>query len=75
MALHRKEIDRVEKNPEAPTFRNTIANLETVSDALDWASQIFGNLHHADTSPKRDEIAREAMPTLTGFSSEVFQNP
>ena len=75
IALARNEITKIEKNPEPATFKNTIAALETASDALDWASQIFGNLHHADTSPKRDEIAREAMPTLTRFSSEVFQNP
>lgn len=68
------EIETIIKNPEAPTFENTIEALEFSGESLDRLSSIFFNLNSAETSDEMQKIAQEVSPLLTEFSNDITLN-
>lgn len=54
-----------------PDFQNTIEALEFSTDRLDAVSSIFSNLLHAHTNERMQEMAKEIMPKLAGFSNDI----
>ena len=70
----RAEIDAIVNNPEAPTFENTIEALAFSGDTLDRISNIFFNLHSAETNDKLQQIAQEVSPLLSEFSNDIRLN-
>ncbi len=68
------EIDSIIKNPETPTFTNTIEALDFSGNALDRLSSIFFNLNSAETSDEMQKIAQEVTPLLTEFSNDITLN-
>jgi peptidyl-dipeptidase Dcp len=74
IAAAKTEIDTIIKNPEAPTFENTIEALDFSGDALDKLSSIFFNLNSAETSDEMQKIAQEVTPLLTEFSNDITLN-
>ncbi|MEO8234675.1 MAG: M3 family metallopeptidase [Flavobacterium sp.] len=68
------EIDAIIKNPEIPTFENTIEALDFSGNALDRLSFIFFNLNSAETSDEMQKIAQEVTPLLTEFSNDITLN-
>lgn len=74
IAMARAEIDAIVNNPEAPTFENTIATLAFSGDTLDRVSNIFFNLHSAETNDELQQIAQEVSPLLSEFSNDIRLN-
>lgn len=74
IAAAKAEIDTIIKNPEAPTFENTIEALDFSGDALDRLSSIFFNLNSAETCDEMQKIAQEITPLLTEFSNDITLN-
>ncbi|NMH29628.1 M3 family metallopeptidase [Flavobacterium silvaticum] len=70
----RKEIDAIISNPGAPTFENTIEALSFSGDTLDRVSNIFFNLHSAETNDEIQKIAQEVSPLLSEFGNDVRLN-
>lgn len=68
------EIDTIIKNPEAPTFENTIEALEFSGENLDRLSSIFFNLNSAETCDEMQKIAQDVSPLLTAFSNDIALN-
>lgn len=70
----RAHINRITSNPEAPTFANTIAELERSGKLLDQVYTYYGV--HAATLNLGDmpAIQRELAPKLAAFGDEVNQN-
>lgn len=68
------EINAIVNNPEAPTFENVIEALAYSGEQLDVVSNIFFNLNSAETSDEIQQIAQEASPILTEYSSKISQN-
>lgn len=68
------EIDAIVKNPNEPTFENTIEALAFSGEQLDRVSNIFFNLNSAETSDELQQIAQEVSPILTEYSSKISQN-
>jgi len=75
IALAKAEIEAIVKNPEAPTFENTIEALSFAGDTLDRISNIFFNLHSAETNDEIQKIAQEVSPLLSEFSNDITLNP
>lgn len=68
------EIDAIVKNPEEPTFENTIEALDYSGEQLDTISSIFFNLNSAETNDELQKIAQEVSPMLAEFSNDVALN-
>ena len=70
----RTHIHRITSNPNAPTFANTIAELERSGKLLDQVYTYYGV--HASTLNLGDmpAIQRELAPKLAAFGDEVNQN-
>ena len=70
----RIEIDSIIKNPEAPTFDNTIVALEFSGKLLNDVSNILFNLNEAETDSALQAITREMSPRISEFSNDITLN-
>ena len=69
-----REIDAITRNPEAPTFRNTIVPFEKSGALLNCVSNVFGNLLSAETNDQMQEAANELMPLMSEHANSIFLN-
>ena len=74
IALTKKEIEDIANNPEPPTFQNTIEALAYSGQTLDRISNIFFNLHSADTNDEMEKIAQEVAPKLSALGNDITLN-
>lgn len=68
------EIDAITSNSDAPTFENTIEELEFSGEKLDRATSIFFNLNSAETNDEIQKLAQEISPILTEFGNDMLLN-
>ena len=69
-----EEIDAIVKNPEAPTFANTIEELERTGKLLSKVGRVFSNLASSNTNPKLQELQRELSPMLSAHYDKIVLN-
>jgi len=69
-----EEIDAIVNNPEAPTFSNTIEELERTGKLLSKVSRVFSNLASSNTNPKLQELQRELSPMLSAHYDKISLN-
>jgi len=74
MELNLKDIDAIANNPEAPTFENTIEEMERAGQELDRAFNYYGILSSNMSSPEFRDIQSELAPLFSEFSSKITQN-
>ena len=74
MELNLKDIDVIANNPEAPTFENTIEEMERAGQELDRAFNYYGILSSNMSSPEFRDIQSELAPLFSEFSSKITQN-
>lgn len=74
MESHLAEIDAIVNNPEAPTFENTIEDLERTGKLLVKVQRVFFNLTGSNTNPELQEIQRNISPVLSGHYDKVNLN-
>ena len=72
LADAQNRISQIRDNPQAPSFENTILALETASEKLEIASEVFHNLHGAEADDRMHSLAREIGPKLAEFSNDVL---
>ena len=68
------EIDAIVNNPEAPTFANTIEELERTGKLLTKVARVFSNLASSNTNPKLQELQRELSPMLSAHYDKISLN-
>ena len=68
------EIDAIVNNPEAPTFANTLEELERSGKLLDKVENVFYNLTGSNTNPKLQELQRELSPLLSAHRDKIRLN-
>ena len=68
------EIDLIVNNPEAPTFANTIEELERTGNLLTKVARVFSNLASSNTNPKLQELQRELSPMLSAHYDKISLN-
>ena len=69
-----EEIDAIVNNPEAPTFANTIEELERTGKLLSKVGRVFSNLASSNTNPKLQELQRELSPMLSAHYDKISLN-
>jgi peptidyl-dipeptidase Dcp len=74
MAEQLAETDRIAKNPDAPTFENTIAASERTGRTLDRVTTVYGIWGSTLSSPDFQAVQREMAPKLAAFNDQITQN-
>jgi peptidyl-dipeptidase Dcp len=74
MAENLAEIDRIAKDPAAPTFENTLAALERTGRTLDRVATVYGVFSSTMNGPEFQAIEREMAPKLAAFNDRITQN-
>ncbi len=74
MAEELKEVDVIAKNPEKPTFENTIVALERSGQTLARVNHVFSNLAAANTNPTLQKIESEMAPKLAAHNDAIRLN-
>ncbi len=75
MAEQRAEIDRIDRNTEAPTFENTVVAMEKSGQLLNRVSTAFFNLNSSNTDPEMLKIATEMAPKLAAHEDAIMLDP
>ena len=68
------EIDAIVNNPEAPTFANTLEELERSGKLLNKVQYVFYNLASSNTNPKLQELQRELSPLVSAHNDKIALN-
>ena len=75
MADQLQEMDAIAKNPEAPTFANTIVAMEKTGEILDRATNVFFNLQGTFKNDARDAIELDYSPKFSAHRDAISLNP
>jgi peptidyl-dipeptidase Dcp len=68
------EIDRIAKDPAAPTFQNTIVPLEKAGKTLGRVGTLYGVWGATMNGPEFGAVQREMGPRLAAFNDKINQN-
>jgi peptidyl-dipeptidase Dcp len=74
MVEHQAEIDRITANPAAPSFANTIAEMEYSGEMLSRVSSVFFNLLSSESNEEMMEISQQLSPKLSEHSNNINLN-
>lgn len=74
MELNLKEIEAIANNTEAPTFENTIAEMERAGEELSRGFTYYGILSSNMSTPEFRDIQTELAPLFSDFRSKISQN-
>ena len=74
MELNLQEIEEIVNNPDAPTFENTIEELERAGAALNRATTYYGIFSSNMSTPEFREVQTELAPIFAEFQSKITQN-
>ena len=74
MAENLSEVDRIAKDPAAPTFENTLAAMERAGRTLDRVATVYGVFSSTMNGPEFQVIEREMAPKLAAFNDRITQN-
>jgi peptidyl-dipeptidase Dcp len=72
---HLAEIAAVAKNPDPPTFENTLVPLEKSGQTLERVANVFFNKSSADSTDFTNELEEEIAPLLAAHSDALRLNP
>jgi peptidyl-dipeptidase Dcp len=68
------EINAIINQSNMPTFENTIEAMAFAGMSLDRISNIFFNLHSAETNEDMQKIAQEVAPKLSELANDITLN-
>ncbi|MDB6093556.1 MAG: Peptidyl-dipeptidase Dcp [Verrucomicrobia bacterium] len=74
MAAQLQEVDAIARNPEKPTFENTIVALDRTGLLLKRTRDIFSNLASANTNPALQKIEEDISPKLAAQTDAIQLN-
>ncbi|MEM9931157.1 MAG: M3 family metallopeptidase, partial [Bacteroidota bacterium] len=74
MAENLEEIDAIVNNPAAPTFANTLEELERSGRMLYKVSYVFYNLTSSNTNPTLQDLQRELSPLTSAHYDKISLN-
>lgn len=75
MAENLAEVDRIAKDPAAPTFDNTIVAMERAGGTLNRVQTVYGVFGSTMNGPEFQAVQREMAPRIAAFSDQISQNP
>ena len=68
------EVDKIANNPDAPTFENTLVELEKGGTLLRRVNNVFNLLSGANTNPTLDKVSEDIAPDLAAANDAIFLN-
>jgi peptidyl-dipeptidase Dcp len=71
LRLARVRLENLKNSAESPNWDNTFLVLETLSEELDLAAEIYFNLLSAEADPEHQKLASEIIPLLAKFSNDI----
>lgn len=74
MAEKLAEVDKIANNTSAPTFENTIGELESSGSTLNRVQTIYGIWSSNMSTPDFQVVEGEMDPKLAGFADQITQN-
>ncbi|MDN3665396.1 M3 family metallopeptidase [Algibacter miyuki] len=74
MEISLKDTEAIANNPAAPTFENTIAEMERSGAELDRVFKYYGIFSSNMSSPEFREIQGKLAPKLSDYRSKISQN-
>ena len=74
MEMNLTDIEAIANNNEAPTFENTIVEMERAGAPLNRAFNYYGILSGNMSQPEFREIQAEMAPKFSEFQSKITQN-
>lgn len=74
MELNLEDIEAIANIADAPTFENTIAEMERAGQELDRGFAYYGILSDNMSSPEFRDIQTELAPLFSEFESKITQN-
>lgn len=72
--LRRLEVEEISKNPEAPTFANTLVAYEKAGKTLSRVMGIVSVYRNNLKTPDVQKVEQEITPKLAGLRDEEMQN-
>ncbi|PTY05935.1 dipeptidyl carboxypeptidase II [Opitutaceae bacterium EW11] len=70
-----KEIDAISKNPEKPSFGNTLVALQRAGQLRASVDRTFSNLVGVNSSPEMRAIEKQMSPRLAAHRDTIRMNP
>lgn len=74
MANQLAEIKKIADNPDAPTFKNTVLEMEKSGQLLTRVNNVFNLLTSANTNPELQKIQEEVAPKLAATQDAIYLN-
>ena len=75
IADERAEVEAIAKNPEPPTFENTLVALDATGELMNKVSGAFYTLTGAETNKEIQAIAKEVAPMRSNLRDDILMNP
>ncbi len=75
MAEGRKDVEKIVRNSEEPTFKNTIEEFDKAGELLSNVSSVFFEQASANTNDSIKKIEVEISPLLAAYNDEIKLNP
>lgn len=74
MQQHNKEISDIATSELAPTFDNTIAQMELSGSELSKVARVFFNVARTESNEELQVLQREISPKLTRHNNQILTN-
>ena len=74
LAQHLAEIEAIASRSDAPSFENTLAELDSSGRLLDRITLLFHNLTASETSPELQKVQLEMAPKLAQHENTIFMH-
>ncbi|WP_323844565.1 M3 family metallopeptidase [Microbulbifer magnicolonia] len=75
LKAHVEEIAAITKNPEPPTFDNTIVAMEKTGALLSRVARVFFNLASLNSNEEIQAIQGEVAPKMSEHNDNIYLNP
>lgn len=75
MAEHAAEIEAIANNPEAPTFENTIVEMERAGELLGRVSSVFSNIAGSAGNDDTRALQGKLAPKFAAHRDNIMLNP
>jgi len=75
MAQQLAEVEKIATNPDAPTFENTLVELEKTGALLSRTASAFYAVSGANTNPYLQQLQQDIAPKLSAHSDAINLDP
>lgn len=74
ISLENKEIEAIVRNPEAPTFKNTVEALDFSGEYLSRVTNVFDNMTGSMTNDTLQALEKELAPPRSAHRDDILLN-